>query len=81
MTVNKSLIYSTDTLLLHIYFGHKNETISLRFMRILTSSIIIVILEFMFYKPESSSEDSSPGEVLQLIKKILKHKYCQSFLL
>ena len=68
MTVDKSLIYSTDTLLLHIYFGHKNETISLRFMRILTSSIIIVILEFMFYKPESSSEDSFPGEVLQLNK-------------
>lgn len=48
-------------------------------MRILTSSIIIVILEFMFYKPESSSEDSVPGEVLQLNKENSKAQILSVF--
>lgn len=48
-------------------------------MRILTSSIIIVILEFMFYKPESSSEDSFPEEVLQLNKENSKAQILSVF--
>lgn len=48
-------------------------------MRILTSSIIIVILEFMFYKTESSSKDSFPGEVLQLNKENSKAQILSVF--